>query len=123
MTVWVRLLQFYIIRQISDMKIDHNNLDHIDDKLSYILDWMEEYFGCEFTGTSMYRPGDPGVHGHGRGWDIRWRDEETGHIMARKVNEKFQYDPARPGKQCCIYHDSGNGPHLHVQSHPSTKVR
>jgi len=37
-----------------------------------------------------------------------------------KVNAHWVYDPNRPEKKVCIYHDSGQGLHLHNQVHPNT---
>lgn len=74
------------------------------------------------TVTSAYRKDDPGVHGYCRGLDFRsWHIKEFElNRMCSKINGKWQYDPQRPTKPCLKFHDSGRGPHLHLQVHPNT---
>ena len=74
------------------------------------------------TITSAYREGDPGVHGCGRGIDLRTRNTPLDILksMYKKINNRWTYDPKRPHLQCLIYHDSGLGSHLHLQVHPNT---
>jgi len=75
--------------------------------------------------TSAYRENDSGVHGYYRGIDFRSRSMSQSSIfdICEKINNRYQYDPDRPEKECLIYHDTGRGPHLHLQSHPNTKRR
>jgi hypothetical protein len=35
----------------------------------------------------------------------------------------WTYDTERPHKKCCIYHDVGQGKHIHFQVHPNTTRR
>ena len=73
--------------------------------------------------TSGFRRNDPGVHGHGRGIDFRSHELTPTEIalLCEAVNTKWQYDPKRPSMECLIHHDTGLGPHLHLQVHPNTK--
>ena len=105
------------------MKIDVANLAFIDPRLREILVFVERQSGLEFTITSLYRINDGGVHGQLplRGTDLRCRVALVGHEIASLVNRAYQYDPERPHKQCAIFHDSGQGPHLHLQVHPNTR--
>lgn len=73
--------------------------------------------------TSAYRPKDTNsVHSQMRGIDIRTHNLTMGFIMSlcNDTNTKWKYDPGRPNMDCLIYHDTGRGPHLHVQTHPNT---
>ena len=65
--------------------------------------------------TSAYREGDQGVHGSGRGIDIRSRCFADPQKIADEINRHWTYDPLRPEKICALYHDSGQGPHIHLQ--------
>ena len=104
------------------MKIDIGQLEFIDQTLRTILVETEELLGEEQIVTSIYRPGDAGVHGTipVRGVDWRCRDKEKGDKIASMINSMWQYDPGRADKKCCICHDVGLGLHLHIQSHPRT---
>lgn len=72
--------------------------------------------------TSAFRLGDSGVHGCGRGIDFRSRNMTSQQIeqLCNTVNSKWKYDPKRPKKVCVLFHDVGQGPHLHIQVHPNT---
>jgi len=56
------------------------------------------------------------VHQVWRGVDLRTRDmpSEAINEISDMVN-KIQYDPNRPEKKSCIYHNVGAGIHLHLQ--------
>ena len=75
------------------------------------------------TITSAYRPGDKGVHGTQplRGLDLRCRSESMGQLVAQDLNQRWIYDPERPQMKVAIYHDVGQGAHLHLQAHPNTR--
>lgn len=106
------------------MKIDIKQLEFIDLNLRNIVLDVEKEFG-EQTVTSLYRIGDKGVHGtlKLRGIDTRCHDSELGKNIEKYVNNKWQYDPIRPHKKCCMFHDVGQGKHLHFQTHPNTKIK
>lgn len=87
-----------------------------------VIDLISEGEDSLPTVTSAYREGDSGVHGYCRGLDFRsWhmKEYELNRICSR-INGKWQYDPKRPKKRCLKHHDSGRGPHLHLQVHPNT---
>lgn len=67
--------------------------------------------------TSIYREGDPGVHGYWRGIDVRSRNwkPEVKKDVEEFLNNTFQYDPTRKDKPTCIIHDVGRGEHGHLQ--------
>lgn len=76
--------------------------------------------------TSAYRPGDTGVHGQMpvRGYDRRCRNAAMGNAIKQWINHKWEYDPERPDKECCIFHKlDAYGWHLHCQVHPNTRRR
>lgn len=72
--------------------------------------------------TSAFRPGDAGVHGtlRVRAVDFRCHDDEKGNRTEDYINSKWIYDPMRPQMRVAIYHDVGQGKHLHLQVHPNT---
>ena len=105
------------------MRIDIQQLEFIDPKLREIILDLENEFNPDcFTVTSMYRIDDTGVHGTLplRGIDIRCHIDVMGTFLENYINNKWIYDFERPDKKCAIYHDVGNGKHLHIQSHPNT---
>jgi len=65
--------------------------------------------------TSAFREGDAGVHGSGRGIDLRSSVFNDPQAIANEINTHWKYDPARPHMVCALYHDSGQGPHIHLQ--------
>lgn len=108
------------------MKIDLNQLEFINPILREMAISVEENFGVEFCVTSLYRIDDPGVHGTLplRGLDLRCHDPFTGEAVETYVNAIYEYDPDRPSKKCCMYHDAGQGGfHLHLQVHPKTVLK
>ena len=91
-----------------------------------VLEWLEDATGLEFTQTSTYRDGDRGTHGtiKLRAVDLRCRIATIGVAIEILVNNNWQYDPERPQKACCLYHEVGaGGKHLHIQVHPNTVRR
>ena len=107
------------------MKDDIAQRKILDSKVVAIALDIEKQFGVEFTKNSDYRHGDKGVHGTVpcRGIDLRCPDHHFGKLVENFVNQKYEYDADRPNLNCCWYHDSGDGYHLHLQSHPNTKPR
>jgi len=105
------------------MKIDYQQLEFIDVTLRQIVKDLEDHFRVEFEATSLFRIDDPGVHGQLplRGTDLGCKDKNLGLVVQRYVNSRWCYDSRRPRKVCCKFHNSGNGYHLHLQSHPSTR--
>jgi len=74
--------------------------------------------------TSAYRPNDEGsVHKYGRGLDFRTWDMSPDFIaeLCDEINQIWTYDHDRREIQCLIYHDTGRGPHLHLQVCDKTK--
>lgn len=107
------------------MRIDIGQLKFIDLTLRDMVDWIEKSTGLEFTITSIYRDGDPGVHGTMpvRGIDLRMRNMFIGKEIERTINDEYIYDDNRPDLKCAILHGEGANLHLHLQTHPNTKVR
>ena len=103
------------------MKIDFIQLEFIHPTMRKLLQWLEE-IGIEFTITSLYRPGDEGVHGTLplRGVDIRMRNKELGQRIEDMVNNSWRYDNKRAGFKCAILHGRDSNMHLHLQVHPNT---
>ena len=65
--------------------------------------------------TSAFREGDEGVHGCGRAIDIRSRCFADPEAIAKEINTHWKYDPLRPEMVCALYHDIGQGAHIHLQ--------
>lgn len=109
------------------MEIDFAQLEFVDRFLRKMVLATEARFKTlmPFVITSLFRIGDPGVHGQlpVRGVDISCSDDSRGTRIAHWVNSRYIYDPHRPHMQCCIYHDVGFGKHLHFQVHPNTIER
>lgn len=104
--------------------IDIRQLDFIHHTLRQLLGDIEAEFGVQVI-TSLYRMGDTGVHGTLplRGADLRCRNNGLGLLIAKWVNERWQYDPARPELKTAIAHSKDTGFHIHLQVHPKTHSR
>ena len=104
------------------MEIKIWDLEFIDLTLRTLATEFEDDTGLKLSITSLYRIGDNGVHGQLplRGIDVSMKDVDIGKIVEKKINEKWAYDPDRPNMKCAIFHDVGQGIHLHLQSHPNT---
>jgi len=104
------------------MKADFMQWKFLDIKLRQLLQYIEGNLGMEFTITSLYRPGDKGVHGTlpVRGADIRCRVMEVGFVVRDYINEEWYYDPSRPSMKCAVAHGKGANFHIHLQVHPNT---
>ena len=105
------------------MKIDLAQLEFINPLLRKIVIAEEKQFHDEWVITSLYRINDSGVHGQLplRGIDVRCTDSEKGKYIEDSVNSRWSYDPNRPWMKVCMFHDVGQGEHLHFQVHHNTK--
>lgn len=105
------------------MKIDIKQISFIDDKLREILVKMENDLNREFIITSMYRE-DSGIHGTIplRAIDLRCRNNVMGELIKKYLNKNWKYDINRKFLNVCLYHDTGKGKHLHIQTHPNTRI-
>ncbi len=107
------------------MRIDISQISFIHETIKLFLLVIQDRLGVEPVITSLHRIGDKGIHGTLplRAVDIRAVSPEIAEIIVDYINGLFVYDPARPNMQCAIYHDSGQGRHIHLQAHPSTTYR
>lgn len=98
------------------------DLEFIDKMLKKVLLDKEAAFGTG-TVTSLYRIGDTGVHGTLplRAMDERCKDKAVGDRIAEYINSKWAYDPDRPQMKVCVFHNVGQGWHLHYQVHSKTR--
>lgn len=69
--------------------------------------------------------GGSGIHAAGPPWraidvDGPEMTQEKIEAVCEKVNDLWQYDPARPTLKCAVGHPHGTGKHLHLQVSPST---
>ena len=106
------------------MKTDIGQLDYVHPKLRTLCMWLETTTGMEFTETSRYRIGDTGVHGTlpVRGIDLRCKVKRIGVEIVEYINTHWVYDKSRPLKVVAMYHDVGDGWHIHLQVHDKTKM-
>jgi len=102
--------------------IDLQQMDFIHPHLRAVLRWIESRFGFLLIVTSIFRIGDPGVHGTlpVRGIDLRCRIPSLGELITDITNRHWKYDPDRPEMTVAKCHDTGRGLHLHIQVHPNT---
>lgn len=85
-----------------------------------------EYVAGPGLYTSVYRPGDDGVHGTMpvRGIDRRCREAAMGNALKQHIDRNWRYDPDRPDMSCAKFHRCTEwGWHLHLQCHPNTRRR
>ena len=66
--------------------------------------------------------GDSGIHMTipGRALDFSVVGLTDPRKVIEDVNNHFEYDPGRPDMRCAIYHDVGQGMHIHLQVSDST---
>jgi len=102
--------------------IDLYQLDFLHPTLRAVLRWIESRFGLLFIITSLYRIGDPGVHGTLplRAIDLRCRTKKIAEIIAETINGHWKYDYERSEMVVALAHDTGKGFHLHIQVHSNT---
>lgn len=93
-------------------------------KLDEIINWVAEHYGLVIT--EFYRkprhPGDVHSTNPVRAIDLRYwcYPDHVAEEIRDAINTRWQYDPARPGKQCAIIHNVGLGMHFHIQIHDNT---
>lgn len=109
--------------------IDIYNLEFIHPTLRELLLDREKMFP-DFNGriTSLYRipEGIPdSVHEviPLRGIDEGCHIEVLGLKIRDTMNSRWIYDPTRPTKKVCCFHDVGQGLHIHYQVHNSRTRR
>ena len=94
-----------------------------DHMLIGIICLVASEYGLFLTEAWRYKKHPNDVHGTepGRGKDLRYRiyPRKIAYEIMDEINNKWQYDPKRPGKQCCIINGKGNNRHLHIQTHQS----
>lgn len=94
--------------------VDYDHISFFHPRLREVMRDLEDEFGDQVI-TSLWRK--EGVHGTIplRAVDLRCRNMAHGREIERWVNDKWIYDPTREGFEVCLYHDTGQGIHLHVQ--------
>lgn len=101
---------------------DYEHFQELNPKLrGIVLDlasFCNYHFNKDIMVTSLFRLEDKrSVHAYGRGADIRSLDFTAEEIVKikRYLNTTYIYDPQRPKKVTCLYHNVGLGNHLHLQ--------
>ena len=123
-------MKFKTPRQEDEFKNANSKLKNI---IFTAANYMMERYNFEITITEILRTQaeqdeiykkDPkymekpwrSVHQDGRGVDFRTRDMTKEMIVDLcDFLNKIPYDPKRPEKKTCLYHDVGAGIHLHAQ--------
>ena len=99
--------------------VDRAEFDQLTDDMKAILLAAEAYswfhFDKELIITSMIRPDEMSVHSIGRGVDIRSHNYGKEEII-RFVSHMNYAFPYGRGKPTALYHDTGRGIHIHLQS-------
>ncbi len=114
----------FIVKDIQSLFPMLRSLYH--HKMMDVFKWMiKEFPTIQWVITSTYRPKSHGVHGTMacRGLDLRSRHLplSTQLSIEKKINDSWEYDYERPGKQVCVLH--GKAIHFHIQCHPNTERR
>jgi len=101
--------------------------DKLNDNLRKVVQWVDHLCAlmqvdCEVT--SVYREGDPGVHGFWRGVDLSVRSwpEGVAELFETLINMRWPYGFRSDGKPgvTALYHENRGAPgmHMHLQSRP-----
>jgi len=96
-----------------------------DETLIDILMWLIDEYPERVVFTCGHRASDKGIHGTipCRAVDLRSWTFRSPDRAANYINMVWEYDPKRPEMTVALFHDSGEGPHFHIQSHPNTRRR
>lgn len=113
--------------EVKDEDVLHGLMQYrFDPMLCRIVRWIAQEWG-RIVITEGYRQKRHNNDLHGeipvRAVDLRSRIYMKPEMVADKINSEWQYDYQRPDMQVCVYHDSGEGKHFHVQTHPNTRRR
>ena len=105
-----------MIQAVNYLVLKNLMLATYDEQLVNLTLWASHRLD-KFCITSAFRPGDLGVHGTipCRGLDIRSSLYKDPDDICRDINEHWTYDASRPSLKCALYHDVGQGPHIHLQ--------
>lgn len=104
--------------------LDHCEHEH-SKTLSEIEFWVVSKFGMMVTCSYRKKRHAHDLHGvlPVRAKDIRSWCYDDPKAIAKAINDRWTYDPTRPTRVVALYHDSGNGSHIHLQVHPRTRRR
>lgn len=111
--------------RIKDVSVLREVLFGFAPMLVDILVWIVQEYK-QIVITSAFRKGDKGVHGSGRGIDLRsWiYKSPSAEEICDAINKRWIYDPNRPEMVCAMIHKvKGGGIHFHIQVHPNTRLR
>lgn len=106
-----------------DEKIFKNFIEvPVHSNLQNLILWFIQNFGEPLT-TSAYREGGKGVHSvlPLRGVDFRSWIYSHPQAIVDTINQVWEYDAKRPHLKCAMYHDIGQGAHIHIQVHDNTR--
>ena len=91
----------------------------IDTRLREIVQFMDAYaystWRDDLVVTSIFRDDPNSVHAYGRGIDLALLIKGNSEQLRRIVNQKFDYDLARPELETIPALRHGTAPHFHVQ--------
>lgn len=110
---------------VKNLKVLRGIEEHITHpKLIDLINWVCIRYS-EVVFTESWRPMKHPNDLHGvepvRARDIRSWIYSDPDAVEEDINNHFTYDPERLWMRCAIYHNSGQGPHLHLQVHDDTR--
>lgn len=87
--------------------------------------WVERRFRVVVSETAREARHGGDVHATNplRAVDLRSWIYNYPDFVAGCINRTWQYDHERPDLLVCLFHDTGNGPHFHIQVHDNTKKK
>jgi len=112
--------------RVKNVNVLRNILEpRIHPTLAQILEDITLTFGVMITEGYRIKRHINDLHGTTpvRAIDIRSWHYKNPQLVAEWINDRWMYDPDRRDMLCCILHDAGAGPHMHIQVHPMTRRR
>ena len=100
--------------------------DSMDERLRHIVyalsGFVWERYAKQITLTSIFRSGDPGVHGCWRGCDVRVKPVGVNSMFTfleikeiERFLDHYVYDESRPLLKSYVIHGDKGQVHLHLQ--------
>jgi len=89
-----------------------------------VIKWLIRAYPGLIIITEGYRKGSEGCHGTEplRAVDLRSWIFKDPRKIEKHINENWEYNQKRPGKQVALYHKTETGAyHFHIQVHPNTR--
>ena len=87
-----------------------------------IISWLADNHGITITEWFREQTHPNDLHGLSplRASDVRSWVYDNPDKVCVEINKRWIYDPDRPHMKCALLHNSGQGEHIHLQTHPRT---